>query len=148
MARSITKTRAAGTYLGDILRSEFSRNYNMVSAKIKNPSASTDLSGFNPLGQPVKLSGGTWQFVLDGDESNAGGIFMDQRLLTLAHGVTSDDLFMILVRGPATVDSDALPATDIDGDTLTQATLLTAYKALSPPIEFVTALTPTKTQTT
>jgi len=148
MARSITKTRGAATYLGDILRSEFDRKYNMVSAKIKNPSSSVDLSGFNPLGQPVKLVSDVWQFVLATDEANTGGLFMDQRLLTLAHGATSDDLFMILVRGPAVIDKDALPTTDIEGTALTNATIVTALAALSPKITTVSALTPTKTQTT
>ena len=152
MTRGITKTRAAGTYLGDLLRTEFSRNYNMVSGKLVNPSA-TAITNQILLGQPVKASGSNYVLVKATDEASAIGIVAYDKPVTLAGSATSDDLFMILRRGPAVIDKDILPLKDADagggdaGTAFTIATLVTAYAALSPPIIATTDLTPTKEQT-
>lgn len=147
MARSITKDRPAATYLGDLVRAEFHRMYCCVEGPIKNPSSSDDLEGFNPLGQPLKLVASTYQFVLSTDEGNATAICFHDKPINLAHGVTSSDRYLILKRGPAVIDLDALPTDDIEGTAFdTVAELAAAYAALSPPIITVRALTPTKTQ--
>jgi len=151
MTRGITKTRAAGSYLGDLIRSEFSRNYNMVSGKIVNPSA-TAITAQNLLGQPVKASGANYVMVKATDEASAIGIIAHDKPVTLAGSAVSDDLYMIIRRGPLVIDKDVLPLKDADagggdaGTAFTVATLVTAYAALSPPIIATTDLTPTKEQ--
>ncbi len=155
MTRSSTKSRAAGTYLGDIVRAEWHRGYNAVSGKLVNPNgaASGDLTGFNPVGQPVKASGANYVFVLATDEASAIGFVAFDKNINLAHGATSDDKYLIMIRGPLLIDKDALPANDValgggaNGTAFTIATLLTAYAALSPPIIKQVEVTPTKTQT-
>lgn len=153
MTRSSTKTRAGGTYLGDLIRYEANRGYNYVSGKIVNPS-STDIVGQLALGQPVKASGSDFVFVKAGDEAATIGLFADQRPINLDGSATSDDQFLILRRGPATVAKEAIPAKDMDagggddGTALTAATIVTALAGLSPPIIALDPLTPTKTQTT
>ena len=153
MTRSTTLTRAAGTYLGDIIRAEWHRGYNYVSSTLKNPSA-TAIVNQNPVGQPVKVSSSTRVFVKATDEANATGIVAHDKPISLAGSATSDDLYLILVRGPALIDQDALPLKDMDagggaaGTAFTIATLVTAYAALSPPIIVQRELSPTKTQST
>jgi hypothetical protein len=151
-----TKTRAAKTYLGDLIRAEFHRAYNYVEAPLVNPNSTSagDLNGFNPLGQPVKASGNNYVFVLATDEASTIGLVADQRLLNLLHSATSGERYLILRRGPAVIDYDAIPANDVAagggsaGTAFTVATIVTALAALSPPIIAVRELTPTKEQTT
>jgi len=153
MTRSVTKTRAAGTYLGDVIRDYYHSGYNFVSSTLKNPSA-TAIANQNPIGQPVKVSSSTRVFVKATDEANATGIVAWDKPISLAGSATSDDLYPVLVRGPALIDQDALPLKDMDagggdaGTAFTIATLVTAYAALSPPIIAQRELTPTKTQST
>lgn len=154
MTQSIDKTRPAGSYLGDILRNEWHRSYCCVSGKLVNPNgaASGNLVGFNPIGQPVKASGANFVFVLATDEANAIGIVAYDKPITLAFGATSELPYLILRRGPALIDKDALPLKDVAlgggsaGTAFTVATLVTAYAALSPPIIAQVEVTPTKTQ--
>jgi len=146
MVRSSTKTRSAGSYLGDLIRAEWHRGYNYVSAVVKN-TGSADVLGMNLLGQPLKVSSGTHQFVLTTDEANTTALFASDKLMpSIAANATSADLFLILKRGPIIIDQDALPVTDVNGATLVPATIATALAALSPPIIAVRELTPTKTQ--
>jgi hypothetical protein len=151
MTRSIDKTRPAGSYLGDLLRAEWHRGYCCVSSKLVNCS-STAITGQLILGQPVKVSSSNHIFVKATDEANATGIVLDDRLLTLAGSGTTDEPYLVLKRGPALIDQDALPTKDMDagggtaGTAFTIATLVTAYAALSPPIIVQRALSPTKTQ--
>lgn len=151
MVRSVTKDRPAATYLGDLIRAEWHRGYNYTSSKVVNPSA-TAITAQMALGQPVKVSGANHVFVKATDEANATGLFAHDKPITLAGSATSDDLFLILKRGPALIDQDALPLKDMDagggsaGTSFTIATLVTAYAALTPPILVQRELSPTKTQ--
>lgn len=147
MTRSVTKTRAAGSYLGDLIRAEFHRAYNYVEAPVKNPSSSTDLSGYNPLGQPLKIVSTVYNFVLTTDEANTTALMAYDKNIILAHGATSDDRYLILKRGPVVIDQDVLPVLDVDAATLVPATIATALAALDAPIIAVSEVTPTKTQT-
>jgi hypothetical protein len=146
MARSITKTRSAGTYLGDLIRAEFHRSYNFVSAKVKN-TGSSNLLGAVLTGQPMKVVSTVHNFVLTTDEANTTALFAhDKPMPSIAAAATSDDLFLILKRGPAVIDQDALPTADVNGATLVPATIATALAALSPPIIAVSEPAQTKTQ--
>jgi hypothetical protein len=150
MARSTTKT--SGKVLGDLIRAAYHQGYCYVSGKLVNPSA-TALAGVSVLGQPVKASGANYVLVLATDEANAIGIVAHDKPINLALSGTSDDLYLILRRGPALIDYDALPLKDTAagggdaGTAFTIATLVTALAALSPPIIALRELTPTKTQT-
>lgn len=152
MARSTTKTRGAGVALGDVIRNIWHPAYNYVSGKLVNPSA-TALAGVYVTGQPVKASGANYVLVLATDEANAIGLVAHDKPINLGASATSDDLYLILRRGPALIDYDALPLKDTAdgggdaGTAFTIATLVTAYAALSPPIIAQRELTPTKTQT-
>lgn len=146
MVRSSTKTRSAGTYLGDLIRAEWQRGYNYVSAVVKN-TGSSNVLGMNLLGQPLKVVSTVHNFVLTTDEANTTALFAhDKPMPSLAAAATSDDLFLILKRGPAIIDQDALPVTDVNGATLVPATIATALAALSPPIIAVREHATTKTQ--
>ncbi len=153
MTRSSTKTRAAGSYLGDLIRAEWHRGYSYVSSTLKNPSA-TAITNINPLGQPVKVSSSTRVFVKATDEAAATGIVAYDKPITIAGSATTVEEYLVLVRGPVLIDYDALPLKDMDagggeaGTAFTIATLITAYAALSPPIIALRELTPTKTQST
>lgn len=143
MARSITKERSK--VLGDLLRAFYHPGYCFVSAKLVNPVAAA-LESFMPLGQPVKASGANYVFVLDGDEAATIGLVLHDKPINLGASATSDDLYLILVRGPALVSFGDLPALDIEDDALTEATIRTALAALDPPIICQDPLTPTRTQ--
>lgn len=151
MTVSTTKTKGPAQSMGDILRTEFHPQYCRVSGKLVNPS-STAITDQIPLGQPVKASGSDYVFVKATDEASAIGIVLHDKPITLAGSATSDLPYPILIRGPATIDQDALPAKDMDagggsaGTSFTIATLITAYAGLSPKIVAVRELTPTKTQ--
>ncbi len=148
MTRGASNTRAAGTYLGDLIRAEWHRGYNYVSAVVKN-SGSSNLLGARLLGQPMKVISTVHNFVLTTDEANTTALFAhDKPMPSLAAAATSDDLFLILKRGPALIDQDALPVLDVNAATLVPATIATALAALSPPIIAVREHATTKTQST
>lgn len=147
MARGITKSLAAGYALGDLIRAEWHRGYCYVEAVVKN-SGSSNLLGARLLGQPMKLISTVYNFVLTTDEANTTAVFAhDKPMPSIAAAATSVDRFLILKRGPALINQDALPVLDVNGATLVPATIATALAALSPPIIAQRELTPTKTQT-
>ncbi len=147
MARGTTKSLAAGSMLGDLVRAEWHRGYCFVEAVVKN-SGSANLLGTRLLGQPMKKISTVWNFVLTTDEANTTGIlFYDKPFPSLAAAATSVDRYLILVRGPALIDQDALPVLDVNAATLVPATIATALAALKPPIIAQRELSPTKTQT-
>lgn len=147
MARGITKTLAAGYALGDLIRAEWHRGYNYVEAVIKN-SGSSNLLDARLLGQPMKKISTVWNFVLTTDEANTTGIFAhDKPMPSVAATATTVDRYLILVRGPALINQDALPVLDVNAATLVPATIATALAALSPPIIAQRELSPTRTQT-
>lgn len=142
MAVSISKTK--GRVLGDLLRAFWHAGYCIGSYKLVNPIASA-ITLTNPLGQPLKVSGANYVFVQDGDEANVTALLLHDRPILLTSSGTTDELYPVLLRGPALIDKDALPATDVNGDALTIATLVTALAALSPKI--ISLVEPTKVST-
>lgn len=142
MSVSILKTKDKS--LGDVFQSLYHPAYCVESYKLVNPiAAEVDLE--NPCGQPVKASGGNRVFVQDTDEANATGLLMWDKPISFTASQTTDFPYPILVRGPAVINQDSLPTTDINGDAFTIATLVTAYAALSPKI--IVQREPTKTST-
>lgn len=145
MARSTTLTQ--GAVQGDLLKEFMSPGYNFVEGKLVNPVAVAK-TGWNPIGQPVKASGANFVFVQDTDEANAIGIVLHDKPINLAASATSADRYLILRRGPALIDKEQIAGTDINGDALTKATIVTALAALSPPIIGLSEPATSKTQTT
>lgn len=144
MSVSLSKTK--GRPLGDLLKAFWHAGYCLASTKLVNPIASA-ITLTNPLGQPLKVSGSNYVFVQDGDESNTTAILLHDKPIVLSSAGTTDELYPILVRGPALIDKDALPATDVNGDALTASTIVTALAGLSPKIIGLSEPSKTSTQT-
>lgn len=139
MAKSKTFTK--GRSLGDVFKWLVHPGFCLVSAKLVNPLA-TALDLTDPVGQPLKASGANYVFVQDLDEANAIGLLYHDKPIALAGSATSEELYAILLRGPALIDKDALPLLDVNGTAFTVATLVTAYaardiQAQSEPTKFL-----------
>lgn len=146
-ARSITMTRAAGTMLGDLLKELFSEIYQVGSYKLVNPDA-TARDAQIILGQPVKASSSNMVFVKATDEASTVGLVLWNQPVALGVSEITQDLYPVLRRGPAVINSDCLPAADVAGTAFTVATIVTALAALSPPIVAITDHVETSEQTT
>lgn len=124
---------ASGRVIGDVLKYISHPGINYESGTLTN-SSGTDQDVPDPIGQPVKRSSTKWIFVLAGDEANVDGLLIYQKPLSgnkvLVNGTDLDEKVLILVRGPALINADALPAEDVAGGTLDQADLETALEAL------------------
>jgi len=107
--------------LGDLLRVLFDPAHNYEGGTVKNAVAET-VTPADPLGQPVKKVGAQWQFVAGADIANATGVLLHDKPLPelLQNDITAQKL-LILVRGPATVHEDGLPANDVYGDAIVPA---------------------------
>lgn len=115
---------------------EINKQYQTVSAKVRNPSAGAiSVSRENLIGQPVKLVTGNWTFVLDGDEANAEAVvYQGEPITALAASGDTPTECTILVRGPIVLKKSGMVANDVEGDALNATTLATALLALSPPM--------------
>lgn len=140
-------TLTRGRSLGDIIKWLSHQGYNCISGVFRNASGGT-LTNVQILGQPVKASSTKFVPVLATDESSAIGIVMTDQKVTLANNTDLGNKVLILRRGPALINSDALPAADVAGTSFTVATLVTAYAALSPPIIAQTEPDTVETQST
>ena len=140
MAISTKLTR--GRVLGEIFKWIMHPGYNLVSAKLVNPVAAA-MTITSPAGLPVKASGANYVVVLATDEANALGLLYWDKPITIGASATSDLLYPFLIRGPALIDKDALPANDIavSPAAYTIATLVTAYAARN----IISMSEPTKT---
>lgn len=123
----------SGKVLGDVLKFISHPGINYESGVLTNASGSTqDVP--NPIGQPVKRSSTKWVFVLAGDEANVDGLLLYQRPISgskaLLNATDFDEKVLVLVRGPALINADALPAEDVAGDALDQADLEAALLVL------------------
>jgi hypothetical protein len=128
MAISQLLTRARA--LGDVFKWLMHPGYNLVSAKLVNPVAAA-ITITDPCALPVKASGANYVIVLATDEANAIGLLYFDKPITLGISATSALLYPFLIRGPALIDKDALPANDVavSPGAYTNATLVTALAA-------------------
>lgn len=140
ISTSLTKGRA----LGFVFKWLMHPGFNLVSAKLVNPVAAA-MTITDPCGLPVKASSTNYVIVLATDEANAIGLLYYDRPITIGSSATSDLLYPFLIRGPALIDKDALPANDIavSPAAYTIATLVTAYAARN----IIAQIEPTKTST-
>jgi hypothetical protein len=120
----------------DLVKMELDTRLSRASGKLKNLSATTALQGAIPVGYPVKFTTDHWETVLNGDEAATQGLWLGDPgtqpfLEQLAQNATSALPGQVLYAGPAIIDKDKIPATDIAGAALNQATIVTALLALA-----------------
>ncbi len=137
--------------IDDIVRWEVSEFYTRKAVVVHNRTGST-VSLADVMGQPLRVDSGTateYMFCQATAESYCVGLLLSRlsfAVTTLANAATFKS--KALVRGPAIIDKDMIPTTDVLGVALTLATLVTALQALNPPILCNAELTPTVTQST
>lgn len=142
---ALSEEVSSGKTLGDVVKSLYHPGFNLVSAKIVGAAGQASVDA-NLMGQPVKASGANYIFVLGADIANAIGILYSQEKITLAAAGVSERPYAILIRGPAQIDKDALPALDVVGVAIANAAFVTALAARD--IVAMTEPTKVSTQTT
>lgn len=138
VAQTLTKTDIPG----NVVKEYVSNEYSLVSAVIKNSFAgAVVLSNFEIAGQPVVYANGTAELCESANvagigETDANGIVVSKEVIaSLANAASTVNKYLILVRGPAVIWTNGIPAADAAGtawDTI--AEIVTALAALSPPI--------------
>lgn len=125
---TISEELSSGKREGDIITYIQHPGINFVSGKLVGAAGQASVDA-NLIGQPVKASGANYIFVLAADIANAIGILASAERITLAAAAVTERPYKILLRGPAIVDKDALPAADVVGSAITNATFVTALAA-------------------
>ena len=121
---------------GDAIKVHGDPEYVFESATLDNDTG-TNLSNVEIAGQPVVYnhSTGVATFVeASTDEANTNAIIAEKGKLTLNNGSQTSRKYVVLVRGPAVLLQEGLPANDVEGAALVTATIVTQLEALSPPI--------------
>lgn len=99
------------------------------SGTLQNPAVSaTELSGFDPVGHPVKGDPDAGYVLAVQGETPTGWI-AERGPISMAAGGTSKLDVRILVRGPAAVSKAGMPANDFVGTPLVEATQVAALEA-------------------
>jgi len=154
----IAKSDTNATTPGEFVYEMFSEVHCTKSAKVQNDStvggaAATNVAaGLNPVGQPVRLASGVWEFSSEVliDAGTIHGVIIDdtpvlgQDNLGLAANATTIENRRILVKGPATINDNKIPTTDIYGtalDAAAKAAYITALNALGIEVRDNTGLT-------
>jgi hypothetical protein len=133
-----------GKVVSDILKWDVHPGFTRVSGQFKNTTGAQIDAGYI-LGQPVKLSAGYWVPVLATDEANVEGLLIYQDLIEdLANAGVLPGKVNVLVKGPAIINTDNVPAADVAGDALNWATIAANLDNMT----FVTNPDTTETQTT
>lgn len=114
--------------VGDLLVWDTHPSFCRGEGNIKHGTLAIDEESM--LGMPVKKVSGNWQPVLDGDEANVEALVLSHEALELAANTVSPKKYLVLERGPAVINEDAIPTTDIEGDSYTVSTIVTALNAL------------------
>lgn len=149
---TITKNRS----VSDFLLQHESTDYTVESAVIKNATGGATVTDADLTGMPVVITPGSGvaelcEVGLAGfEETDANGLIVSNvRLSTLAATVSTTQKYAILLRGPATLVEQGLPAADHAGVTWdTLAEIITAFAALDPPIITLDITNLTEAQTT
>jgi hypothetical protein len=132
----------------DFVKWEADQRYTRVAGTITNKSGQAMEAGDLKPGYPLNLNGTTWETLDDASEASADGFFVDGRVSpALAIDAATTLEYQILVRGPAIVNLDAVPA-PAEGGAYNLADLKTRMLALNPPIIVLREPTAETTQTT
>ncbi len=126
--------------------------YTRTTGTIKNASGVAILAGAIQCGFPVKKVGSQWTVVNAGDEANATGFFLGDDSFSIPEALANNAItaykYMILFRGPVMFNQAMIPVNDLAGNPYTVATLVTAFLALSPPIDSFVELPAAAVQST
>lgn len=135
------------TTLGDLIRYEHDQQYTRESAKIFNRSL-VAITLANPMGYPLKADGANdFAFAKATEEANVIGFLLSTKKVD-ALAVNGSIKAAVLLRGPAIVAQEFLPATDYAAAAFTIATIVTAAAAFNPPVLIRPEEDVTSTQTT
>ena len=118
----------------DVLHWLGNREYCLKQATVKNTSGAS-ITVTDPIGYPLKVVSGEYEPALAGDEANAVAIIAggtQAKYLTLADDGTIQ--LLVLVRGPAIIKYDGIPAKDYAAAAFDKADIETALAALDMPI--------------
>ena len=131
----------------DVLKREWDEMYSRVSTTLTNNTLATQTVA-DMVGMPVKLNGAVWELALNADVATIDGVVIDgPPINALANAATTTEKYVVLMRGPAVINEDALQANDPAGTPWTTATLKTSLEGLSPPIKLINEPTKISTQT-
>lgn len=136
--------------VGDLVRHEYEpfNGYARDKVTVYNETG-YDIVVDNPLAQPIMVSGahaGAYKFVAAGSEASAKGLVLRTDSLSVLNGASI--VLVGLMRGPAIINKNTLPANDVNGNALTIATLVTALNGLNPSIKANPELSNAVTQST
>ncbi len=95
--------------LGDLLIEEQSAMYCRAIGTLKNGESS---SVTLVMGMPVIADGTNFELAMSTEEGNVVGLLLDGVGDVIAGSTTSTKKYSFLVRGPAVVNGDAVPAAD------------------------------------
>lgn len=137
---AVTRSDTKATTRGEFVYEMFSEVHCTKSVIVENDTtvgaaAALDATeAKNPVGQPVYLNSGVWEIADEPyiDAGNISGIIIDEAPLEdvdgtpLAANETSLFKRTILVKGPATINDNKIPAKDLYGTSL-DATAKTNY---------------------
>lgn len=119
--------------VGDFLKNEYDERYNRVAGTIKNVAGNTIAANSMIPGQPLTLNATQWETAVAGGEAAVDGFLVDSRgHEELADDAITEKEYSILVRGPALVNPDAMPAQDLvtSPGTFNKTTLITTLASL------------------
>jgi hypothetical protein len=119
--------------VGDFLKWEVEERFTRVAAKIQNKTGAAIAAGAIVPGTPLNLNGSQWETINATAEAGIDGFFVDYRVHeALANNAITAKRYSILVRGPALIDKNAIPTSDLQASPVnyTLATIVTRCAAL------------------
>lgn len=135
--------------MSDLLKWEVESLYVRTSGKLKNAEVGATAAISNPVGIPVRNNAGTWELVVDGDEAETDGIVIQgPKIEALAAGASTENDYLILKRGPAAINKQAIATADHADSAFDVDAIVTALEGLSPPIAVLDEPAETETHTT
>jgi hypothetical protein len=126
------------SYLDDVIRHEYENfGYTRKPTTIHNRTGAT-ITSPDVMCQPVRADSSVaseYRFLVAGEESYCTGLLIYNGSFAVTNLLNAGALkAAVLVRGPAIINKDALPAKDVSGGTLDHAALAAALAGLTPPI--------------
>lgn len=121
--------------VNEFLKWEVDQRFCRDAQTIKSTGTAT-LLGKNLLpGTPLKLVGSQYVVAKAADDASVVALFLGNDSSYIPEDLATNDItankYQILVRGPALINADLIPTTDVDGGSHTLATILTALKTLN-----------------
>lgn len=111
--------------IAELVKWEVEPAYNRISARLNNADGSP-INVTSPWLQPLKVVDGEFVFVKAGHEGDTTHLLLRTDDVVLLAGASTPGRVAALRNSPATVSVSLLPAEDIDGGTLTWASVFAA----------------------